>query len=37
MIDENEELSEQEKSGSVWQYGKNVGHLPSSENSMSQV
>ena len=37
MIDENEELSEQEKSGSVWQYGKDIGHLPSSENSMSQV
>lgn len=37
MSDENEELSDQEKGGSVWQYGKDIGHLASSTTSMSQV
>ena len=37
MSDENEELSEHEKNASVWQNGKDIGHLASSPNNMSQV
>ena len=37
MSDENEKLSEHEESTSIWQYGKDIGHLASSTGSMSQV
>lgn len=36
MSDE-KELPEEERSGSIWQYGKDIGHLASSSGSMSQV
>ena len=37
MSDENEELSEDEQNASIWQNGKDVGHLASSSNNLSQV
>ena len=37
MNDENEELSEREQKASIWQNGKDIGHLASSMNNMSQV
>ena len=37
MSDVNEELPDEEQGGSVWQYGKDIGHLASSDSNMSQV
>ncbi len=36
-MSDGKELPEEERSGSIWQYGKDVGHLASSSGSMSQV
>ncbi|MGB5965021.1 MAG: hypothetical protein WBG65_05760 [Sulfurimonadaceae bacterium] len=37
MSDENEELSDHEKSASIWQNGKSIGNLASSTSNMAQV
>ena len=37
MSDENEELSEREQKASIWQNGKDIGHLASSTSDMAQV
>lgn len=37
MNDQNDELTEEEKGGSIWQNGKSVGDLASSSSNMSQV